>query len=150
MRILIDTNVVVRLSETGTRLCLQAQEAVSLLPDKGFEGCLVPQVIYEYWSVATRPSELNGLGLSTAETERDVNDLLAAFTFLRDERAVYERWFDLVRLYQVQGKNVHDARLVAAMERHQLQHVLTFNEHDFHRYARLSVLSPAALIAMQP
>lgn len=149
MRILIDTNVVVRLSEPGTPLGLQIQEVFARLPDMGFEGCLVPQVIYEFWSVATRPTDQNGLGLSSTETERDVNELLAAFTLLRDERAVFERWIDLVRLHQVKGKNVHDARLVAAMQRHQVQHLLTFNESDFHRYPDLAVHSPTALLASQ-
>ncbi len=64
MRILLDTNIIVRLSEANQPSAHDSRRAVALLPEQGYECCLVPQVIYEYWSVATRPLENNGLGLT--------------------------------------------------------------------------------------
>lgn len=44
--------------------------------------------------------------------------------------------------YRVLGKNVHDARLVAAMAVYGVRDILTFNGPDFARYAEISVLDP--------
>lgn len=42
----------------------------------------------------------------------------------------------------VSGKNVHDAKLVAAMNVNGISHVLTFNEADFRRYAGIVIVRP--------
>lgn len=55
-------------------------------------------------------------------------------------------WFDIVIRYSVQGKQVHDARLVATMLTHEVRHLLTFNTQDFQRYADLIVLLDAATL----
>lgn len=39
----------------------------------------------------------------------------------------------------MKGKNAHDARLVAAMVRHGLTHILTFNAQDFSRYRGITI-----------
>lgn len=41
---------------------------------------------------------------------------------------------ELVTVQGVKGKQVHDARLVAAMQTHSLGHLLTLNVKDFERY----------------
>jgi predicted nucleic acid-binding protein len=66
---------------------------------------------------------------------------------LRDERGILDVWQPLALQYQVQGKQAHDARLVAAMQRHVLAHILTFNTADFQRYREIAVLDPAAVAA---
>ena len=38
--------------------------------------------------------------------------------------------------YDVKGKNAHDARLVAAMLRQDVSHLLTFNDQDFAALSR--------------
>ena len=44
-------------------------------------------------------------------------------------------------------KTAHDARLAAAMQRHQLSHILTFNKSDFIRYSHLIAVTPSDVIA---
>jgi predicted nucleic acid-binding protein len=95
--------------------------------------------------VATRPVEVNGLGLSAAGAERDVAKLLTRFHLLRDERRVFELWHRLVVYHKVSGKNAHDARLVAAMNRHGVTRMLTFNCDDFKRYDSIEVIDPRSL-----
>jgi len=43
----------------------------------------------------------------------------------------------------VLGKNVHDARLVAAMLEHNITHLLTLNVKDFKRFDEITVVDPA-------
>jgi len=42
----------------------------------------------------------------------------------------------------VEGVQVHDARLVAAMMAHEIPQILTFNYKDFKRYREISVILP--------
>ncbi|MBX9790247.1 MAG: type II toxin-antitoxin system VapC family toxin [Pirellulales bacterium] len=147
MKILLDTSIVVRLSERDALENQRAKLATATLPELGFECCIIPQIVYEYWSVATRSAAQNGLGLSPEETARDVSQYLLAFALLRDERTVFERWHQLVIQHDVRGKSVHDARIVAAMQRHGISHLLTLNSADFLRYRDITVVTPAEVLA---
>jgi predicted nucleic acid-binding protein len=44
--------------------------------------------------------------------------------------------------HQVSGKQVYDARIVAAMLVHNLTHLLTFNDGDFKRFTEITVVNP--------
>ncbi|MCC9604851.1 PIN domain-containing protein [Blastopirellula sp. JC732] len=147
MRILVDTSILVRTSQPDAVHFASAVDAVMRLFQSDSEPCIVPQVVYEYWVVATRPAAQNGLNLSVEETTRELDRLSEFFHLLRDERAIFEQWQQLVERYQVQGKNAHDARLVAAMLRHGVKHLLTLNPKDFQRYSEIVVYSPDTLPA---
>ncbi len=43
------------------------------------------------------------------------------------------------------GKQVHDARLVAAMITHHITHLLTFNIDDFKRFSAIVVVHPRSV-----
>ena len=150
MRVLIDTNVLARLSQPTHAMHATAILAVKSLRDGQHELRIVPQVIYEYWAIATKPAEHNGLGFTIEQVETKLADFEAVFPPLRDERGILEPWEKLVRTHRVQGKPTHDARLVAAMTRHGLSHLLTFNGKDFVRYgAALQILDPAQFLSRQ-
>lgn len=142
MRILVDPNVLARLAHAGHAHQTVARDAIRTLRDSGHELRTVPQVIYEYWTVVTRPTEQNGLGFDPNQAFAQVQEIQALFPTFRDERGILRSWQELVHAQQVRGRQSHDARLVAAMERHELTHVLTFNVADFRRYTRVFVLNP--------
>ena len=119
-----------------------AVSASDSLDALGHTKVIVPQVVYEFWAVATRPVQVGGLGLASAETESKLEGVLSTFLLLRDERKVYECWRELVADHDVKGKQVHDTRLVAAMLRHDISHLLTFNGADFARYSEITVVEP--------
>jgi predicted nucleic acid-binding protein len=125
-------------------------EAVASLEAFGHLKAIVPQVVYEFWAVATRPVIVNGLGLTSAEVRAKLQGLLSTIRLLRDERTIYERWRGLVADRDVKGKQVHDARLVAAMLRHNISHLLTFNAADFARYSEIEVGEPHLTGAIGP
>lgn len=147
MRVLIDTNVLARLAHKSHPHTLQAQAALEKLWSEGHELRIVPQVLYEYWSVATRSVTENGLGFPAELVADDVERFRTLFSALRDERGVFERWQKIVSDYGVLGKQSHDARLVAAMQRHGLTHLLTFNLADFRLFPEIALLDPAAFCA---
>jgi predicted nucleic acid-binding protein len=142
MRFLIDTNVLARLSHVGHAHQGFARNAIQTLRDDGHELRTVPQVLYEYWSVVTRPVEQNGLGFDAGPAYLQLQELQTLFPTLRDERGVLRSWQELVHREQVRGRQSHDARLVAAMMRHGLTHLLTFNGSDFRRYSGIEIVDP--------
>ena len=120
--------------------------ALDWLAAHDHEAVIVPQVLYEYWVVATRLQEVNGLGLDVASAERAVAEWMTVFKPLLDERGVFGHWRNLVSAHEVKGKNAHDARLVAAMQRHRVTTQVTFNTPDFARFTGINVFSPADVL----
>jgi hypothetical protein len=55
------------------------------------------QNIAEFWSAATRPSELNGLGLSHEEVLQEVSSIEKSLTLLPDVPAIYAVWKQIVQ-----------------------------------------------------
>jgi predicted nucleic acid-binding protein len=131
MSILIDTNVLLRRAQPASPQHQLAIDALQALVVADVEMCLLPQVIYEYWVAATRPLAANGLEMAIPIVEQAVDELLQDFTLLKDERGIFGRWRSLVVAHRILGKNAHDARLVAAMQRHGLTNLMTFNKQDF-------------------
>jgi predicted nucleic acid-binding protein len=114
MRILVDTNVLLRLDDKAHRQHGDAIMATEKLNATGRTCVLVPQVLYEYWVVATRPLDVNSLGLDIANVDRVLSEWVRIFPMLLDERGVFTHWRAIVSAHAVKGKNAHDARLVAA------------------------------------
>ena len=142
MRILIDTNVLLRSTEPGHVHYQSSVAAIDVLRRLGHELTIVPQVLYEFWSVATRPLANNGLGMSPADAHAEITAVKKLFRLLRDERGIYSIWDQLVVSFAVKGKQAHDARLAAAVQRHLVSHLLTFNTSDFSRYPFMIAVSP--------
>jgi predicted nucleic acid-binding protein len=146
MKILLDTNIILRLGDKGHLMHGKALAVIDRLDADGHECVLVPQVLYEYWVVATRPRDNNGLGMTAATADATVSQWMTIFRLLLDERGVFSRWRELVAGNDVKGKSAHDARLVGAMQRHGLINLLTFNKSDFVRFNEISAFTPDELL----
>lgn len=142
MNFLIDTNVLVRIQDVADTRHKEAIAAIELLKKDGHDCYIVPQILYEFWVVATRPLENNGLGMDSLRAQQAVNEWMSLFRLKLDERGLFAKWMNLVSAHHVRGKVSHDARLVAAMEKHSIVALLTFNVGDFSRFANIKVFSP--------
>ena len=85
--------------------------------------------------------------MSIALTDSAVTKWLTLFRLLLDERGIFTHWRDLVVTHAVHSKLTHDARIVAAMQRHGLTNLLTFNHSDFSRFTGINVFTPADILA---
>jgi len=103
------------------------------------------QNFVEFWAVATRPQSSNGLGMTPEMAEQELAVLKRLFSFLPETNSLFEEWERLVSAYRVIGKNTHDARLVAAMNVHQVSLILTFNVQDFARYKEVEAIHPESV-----
>ena len=143
--ILLDTNILLRFTDSVNPDCQASRTAVHKLRQRGESLVIVPQNLYEFWAVATRPTgsfpRANGLGLSTNRTDLWTSYWNRNFTLLVDTEDLVNRWRTLVRVFTVVGKKSHDARLVAAMQSHNITDLLTFNTQDFKRFPNISLLN---------
>lgn len=149
MSILLDTNILLRRAQPSHPIHALAVDSVARLLAAGEAVHFTLQNIAEFWNVATRPVQHNGLGYSTVVTLTEVEKIEAAFELLPDTPALYAAWRSLVVQHDVIGAKVHDARLVAAMSVHGVRRLLTFNAGDFRRYG-IEVVQPAALLRASP
>jgi len=100
----------------------------------GYTLLIAPQCLYELYVVATRPTDQNGLGLSPHAADQYIQYLLNVFTLLEDTPSTVQEWRTLCQTYQVSGKRAHDVRLVAWMQKHGVQELLTLNPNDFQAF----------------
>ncbi len=142
MRILLDTNIVLRNAVITDPQHPQVHDALERLVQGGWELCIGVQNMVEFWVVATRPTNVNGLGLSPSQAEQEIAAIRMAYTLLRDPADAMERWLDLCVRYTVSGRPAHDARLVALMLAHGITHLFTLNPTDFSRYTEITGLTP--------
>jgi predicted nucleic acid-binding protein len=150
MSVLLDTNILTRLAQHTHPMHATARDAVAALQAGGKAIFTVPQNLYEFWAVATRPVAVNGLGLTAAEADTELVRLEALFPLLADTPAILAEWRRLVVAHGILGRNGHDARLVAAMLVHGLPDILTFNVADFTRFPGITVLNPAVVTTPPP
>jgi len=145
MSYLVDTNILLRLVQKNSPMHSATQKAILVLKRQGELLYIIPQNLIEFWAVATRPINSNGLNLSTAQAVQESEKLKKIFILQLDTSGIFGEWESLIVKYQVMGKKVHDARLVAAMITHQITHLLTFNIDDFKRFSEIVVVDPRSL-----
>lgn len=144
---LTDTSIIARTIHVGNPLQQKAIDALAQLRRGGETLCVIPQNLIEFWAVATRPISSNGLGISVEDTENEIAKIKFHFILKPDDEAIFENWENLVKTYRVSGKTTHDARIVAAMQTHKIENLLTFNVADFKRYAGIiNVFAPQDVI----
>jgi predicted nucleic acid-binding protein len=139
---LVDTNVLLRSIQQADPMHADAKRAAATLTRQNQQLSIVAQNLIEFWAVATRPAANNGLALSIDDTAQHVAIFKKIFTLLPDTPDIFPEWERLVDQHKVIGRQVHDARLVAAMKVHSVTHLLTFNTDDFKRFSGISVVSP--------
>lgn len=143
---LLDTNVVLRFSNSTDSRHELATEAVATLLFQGNECYLTAQVLIELWVVATRPVDVNGLGWSIEQTHDVIEQLLNRFPMADETSQIFSSWFDLVTENQIKGKRTHDARIVAVMLTSGIRHILTLNPNDFSGVSGITIVYPQQVL----
>src|ERR1051326_1706369 len=96
MPYLADTNILLRWVSPADPQHSLAVNSVKALQQQGEIVHITPQNLIEFWAVATRPAASNGLGMSPAEAEREVESLERLFPMLPDSPSIYPEWRKLV------------------------------------------------------
>jgi predicted nucleic acid-binding protein len=75
MRVLVDTNILLRSAQPNHPLSPQATQAVAKLLRQEAAVFFCSQNIAEFWNVATRPAAMNGLGFSLSEVHEQIGSI---------------------------------------------------------------------------
>jgi len=147
---LIDTNVLLRRLDPKHPQFAAADEAIEKLKGRNERRCVARQNLIEFRNTASRPLDKNGLGLSPAAADLDLEYIEQDFNVLPENDLVYDVWRQLIAAKSVSGKQVHDARLVAFMLLYGVTHILTFNDSDFRRFETLPPEIGSGIIVVSP
>jgi predicted nucleic acid-binding protein len=115
MSVFVDTNILLRSVQPSHPMHDAAVRSVAALMRDGEPLVITPRIVAEFWNVATRPVEQNGLGWSHQQTSNEIARIEDFLSVLIESADVYAEWKRLVLANGVTGVQSHDARLVAAM-----------------------------------
>lgn len=124
--------------------------AVRALAIRGCQLVVPTQVVVEFWVVATRPTNVNGLGWSPAAAREKVDQLLTLVQVLAEPADVFRTWLDIVTSPGTSGKRAHDARIAATLRANGVRHILTLNDADFSSFPELTTINPTAPAPTSP
>ena len=146
MNYLLDTNILLRSIDPNSESYSLARNAVNKIIEEGGTCYITSQILVEFWVVATRPTDVNGLGWTVKKTQQEINDFLSQFSLLAETADIFLLWFSLVSEYNIKGKRTHDIRLLAVMKTYKITHLLTFNPTDFIPIPNITILRPQDII----
>lgn len=144
---LLDTNILLRVCDTSSSLHNLVINAIVEILQLGDKCVITAQVLIEFWVVATRPRDVNGLGWTPQETTEKINQLITQFILIEETKDIFINWFQLVINYKIKGKRTHDIRLLAVMKSHHITHLLTLNPRDFVQLPGIIIVQPQDIIA---
>ena len=145
MATLIDTNILLRSVQPSHSMHAVALAALENLMKKEELLVMTVQNVAEFWNVATRPGNNNGLGFTIEETQISVARLESFFQILSEDVTSYATWKTMLTDRRITGAQVHDARLAAVMKVHGIGRIITFNISDFARFPEIEAVHPDAI-----
>ena len=146
---LVDTSVLARFANAADVQHAVAARAITELHRRNDVLKITAQNLIEFRNMGTRPTAINGMGLSILDAEQKSAIFEATFPLLAETPDIYPAWKAIVTSLGVIGKQVHDARLVAVCHVHSVTHLLTFNAAHFTRFTAFGpgivVVDPASV-----
>ncbi|RYG47439.1 PIN domain-containing protein [bacterium] len=142
LRILLDTNIALRLYDIEGPFHLQVESYIKRRGGGADTFLIAPQVLFELRVVMTRPIHSNGYGQSAADFTLASQRLMRFTEFNPDPPDLLERWLNICARHEILGKQSHDARLVAWMEAYNVEAILTLNPRHFAAFTGIQVLTP--------
>jgi predicted nucleic acid-binding protein len=134
----IDTNVLIYSTVSGNPWYQQARQWLSTLQDAGARLCVTTQILREYLVVLTRGTVFEK-SFGTDQALEHVGAFLPTLTLLDEPVAAADLLRELVGRYQIRGKQIHDANVVAVMLTHGIHRLVTYNRVDFVRFDEISL-----------
>jgi predicted nucleic acid-binding protein len=134
MNVLLDTSIIVHSKQETSVHYAEITNRIEQLILEGHQLVICRQVLYEFYSVVTRPATANGYGFTPAEALQEIESVMQTYELL-DDIVDLQIWKETISAYNVIGKRSHDARLVATMRANAINDIYTKNEADFKQFA---------------
>ncbi len=142
--VMVDTNILLSASnsnrtdhEASHRVFLKALEA-------GVHLATCGQILREYLVVATRPMQVNGLGLSLEDALTNLDWFRKRQVYLEEPESVHQNLVRLIEKHNITGKRIHDLNIVALMNQFNIHTLLTNNAADFEIIPDIEIMDAQA------
>lgn len=132
-RCIVDTNILVSSTVSGHPKHEEARGWLTALRLQGVILCVTTQILREYLVVLTQAS-LFERTFTVDEVLTELEALLTSLHVVGEPKEASDLLRDLVRRYEVRGKQIHDANIVAVMLSHGVSRLATYNRVDFERF----------------
>ena len=137
----IDTNVLVFATVPPAPLHAAAKAKLAAERAAGHELWISRQVLRESLSALGRPQTFTP-PLSPAHLAKEVTAFQAQFIVAEDDALVTANLLGLLASVPIGGKQVHDANIIATMQRYGVRRLVTHNMVDFARFAAVVRVEP--------
>jgi len=131
--VFVDANILVYATFDQTPWHIAAQRRLTEVGRTPVAFWTSRQVLREFLAVTTRQGFLTPLP-SPLFLAKTVRHFETRFQIATDDTEVTARLLELIEQPGAQGKQIHDANIVATMRRHGIPYLLTHNVSDFIRY----------------
>lgn len=148
--VFLDTNVLLCASDASRDQHIHALRLLSEAGESGFHLLISGQILREYLVVATRPIGLNGLGMTSDEALRNIEQVKHRTGLIEETAQTAERLQSLVRRHTLQGKRIHDANVVATMACRGIKILITGNRRDFEGVDSIRIFDIEQAVAELP
>jgi len=137
----VDTNILLSATDTSRPEHEKARAVFSSALRVGIHLTLSGQIIREYLVVSTRPTVVNGLGLPLPDALHNIEQFKRRSVLLEESEAVTMKLLELVRLYGITCKQIHDANIVAMMVTNGISALITQNTGDFSSFRDITCIN---------
>lgn len=136
-KVFLDTNILVYLSNEDSSFHQDATRTFEKLAGE-YELWVSRQVLREYAVIMTRPDIIEK-PLSSTEVATDIEKWQSIFQIADETEDVTKILLDLIKTYDIKGKKIHDANIVATMLVNGINLLYSFNSDDFIRFKEIKL-----------
>ena len=139
-----DTNVFLSATDRSRRHHAEARELLQAAGKGKVVLAVSGQIIREYLVVATRPVEVNGLGLAVEDALKNIAVFTRPpFLFCEESERVSAAFGISWQTQRLTGKRVHDGNIVATMLAEGINRLITENAGDFASFKEIEAVGLA-------
>lgn len=140
-KVFLDTNILLRMILTQMNQHAEVDALVKRTIREGAELWISGQVIREFIVQATHPRTL-AEPLTIEQVVHEIEAMKPLFQIADETAGVRDKLLELLQQYPTQGKQVHDANIVATMLAYEIDTLLTLNAGDLKRFEdKIKILS---------
>ena len=132
-KVFLDTNILLRMILTQMNQHAEVDALVKRTISEGAELWISGQVIREFIVQATHPRTL-AEPLTIEQVVHEIEAMKPLFQIADETAGVRDKLLELLQQYPTQGKQVHDANIVATMIAYEIDTLLTLNVDDLKRF----------------
>lgn len=132
----VDTNILVYANVAESPFHAQALDALQVAHQAGRQLWISRQIVREFIAARTRPQTFAKPSTPQIVIER-IRYFEAQFQVADDTSIITAQLLDLLNDYEIGGKQIHDANIVATMRAYDIPCLLTYNVTDFDRFKNI-------------